>query len=346
MKTVQKTAFAAFLVLLSLLLCSGCGSKEGGDTDERVAEAYNAGVAHFQDQRSFSGYWEVFGAYACLDEEIYGRAYDFSAENEGQRGAKLLALMMLGENPYDVDGVDLVEDILNQGADGAFAIPVLNFLALQAAGADIGDDLTAAYIDYCCTQMTELTMGPDIGGWAAVALKRYMDDPVYQDQITAAADTYVAVVGEDLTSGSMGSGGITAGCVVTALTALTAAGREGCDPTVDEPWTKTDPLSIMYDNLFNGEENVSDYYKNQYYLQFADLYNVLYEKKDMAWSRCGVTEEKLAALIKEAEALDDDAAVAAALEPIQALSEEERTAAAPGWGKLYYDLYTAVAAVK
>lgn len=346
MKSVRKTAFAAFLLLLFLLLCGGCGNKEENNVDERVANAYKAGVDHFQKQENFSGYWEVFGAYACLDREIYGRAYDFSAENEGQRGAKLLALMMLGENPYNVNGSDLVQEILDQGAEGAFAIPVLNFLALQAAGADIGEELTAAYIDYCCSQMTELAMGPDIGGWAAVALKRYMDDPAYKDQIRAAADTYITAVSKDLTSDSMGSGGITAGCVVTALTALTAAGQEGCDPTADEPWIETDPLGMMYDNLFHGEENVSDYYKNQYYLQFADLYHVLYEKEDMAWSRCGVTEEKLTALMKEAETMTDNAAVAAALEPLQALSEEERNAAAPAWGRLYYELYAAVAAVK
>ncbi|MBQ1252285.1 MAG: hypothetical protein IIY02_05155, partial [Firmicutes bacterium] len=257
-----------------------------------------------------------------------------------------LSYIMVGENPYDVDGVDLIADIQAQGTEGAFAIPVLNFLALQAAGAEISAADEQYFIDYCCEQLGTLVLGPDIGGWAAIALERYVDDPAYHDQIMAAIDSYVALVSKNLAGGTMGSDGITYGCVVMGLTSFTCAGLDGYDPTTDSPWVDADPLGVMYENLVNGEENVSDYYKSQYYLEFVDLYRVLYEDEDMAWIRCGVNADRLAALISEAEALAGNADVDAALAAAKAIPEEELNASVPSWGKIYYDLFDAVNAAK
>lgn len=343
---MKKRILCGVLLFLTTLFCSACGSQKietVSGADERVAEAYRLGMAYYEDKTELEGFWDVSAAYAFLGDEIYGREITVE-EEESHRGAVILSLIMTGENPYHYEGRDPVRELLDYGTDGSFSVPVFNFLALQAAGAEMDEETEASYIEYCCEQMEMLELGPDIGGWAAAALMRYADDPNYKDAIASAVETYTSVVGENLTAGSMGSGGITTGCVVTGLTALTAAGFEGYNPLTDSPWAEQDPIALMYENLTEGEENVSDYYKSQYYLEFADLYHVLYEDMDMTWLRCGVTEERLSALMEEAETLAGDPAVDEALASLKGLSEEERSAAVPRWGRLYYDLFDAVKA--
>ena len=343
---MKKRILCGVLLLLTTLFCSACGSAKietVSGADERVAEAYRQGVAYYEDKTELEGFWDVSAAYDFLGDEIYGREIT-AEEEESHRGAVILSLIMTGENPYDYEGRDPVQELLDHGTDGSFSVPVFNFLALQAAGAEMDEETEAAYIDYCCEQMETLELGPDIGGWAAAALVRYVDDPRYEEAVASAVETYTSAVGENLTAGSMGSGGITTGCVVLGLTALTSAGLEGYDPLTDSPWAEQDPIALMYENLTEGEENVSDYYKSQYYLEFADLYHVLYEDMDMTWLRCGVTEERLDALMEEAETLSGDPAVEEALAALKELSEEERSAAVPRWGRLYYDLFDAVKA--
>lgn len=345
---MKRPCFFGIVLALLAILCCGCQNTDiqiSENADERVAEAYLNGVAYYGDKSEFDGFWDVSAAYSCLgEEEVCGRNVHLENEDENQRGAVILSLIMTGENPYTYEGKDRVQELLDYGTEGRFSVPVFNFLALQAAGAEMDESTEKAYIDYCCQQMEMLELGPDIGGWAAVALVRYIDDPLYGEQIASAIDTYIAAVSENITAGSMGSGGITSGCVVLALTALTDAGLEGYNPLTDSPWAEKDPIALMYENLIEGEENVSDYYKSQYYLEFADLYHVLYEDMDMTWLRCGVSEERLNALLQKAEDYAGDSAVDAAVSALNALAEEDRSAAIPRWGRLYYDLYDAVKA--
>lgn len=336
----------AALCLLEMIFCCACGGdvEIADGADERVANGYREAMSTFAEKDSLVGFWEASVAYACYGDDIYGTEVDLSGENENHRGTVILALIMTGRNPYDYDGRDLVQEVLDIGTEGAFAVPVMNFLALQAAGADLDGETENAFVDYCCEQLNTLSMGPDIGGWAAVALQRYIDSPAYGDRIAAAIDNFVSLVGEDLSAGSMGSGGITYGCVVMGLTAFTRSGIDGMDPTTDSPWGEQDPLTVMYDNLINGEENVSDYYKTQYYLEFTDLYHVLYDDMDMAWIRCGVSGERMEALIAEAEEYAEDGDVNAALAAAKAIPAEELSVPAPKWGKIYYELFDAVKA--
>ncbi len=347
----RKSRFLAALLILAALVLSGCGgpSKEAiPGADQRVVAAYEDAVSHYQKHTELTDFWEISAAYAVFGDEIQDGSYtfDLSSENSEQQGAVILGLVMMGENPYDYYGEDLVSDLAAAEVSGGFAIPVFCFLALQAAGAPLTAETEAAYVDYCCEQLETVSLGPDIGGWAAVALERYMADPAYSEQIAAAIDGYISVISEDLVSGTMGSTGISAGCVVTGLTAFTDAGLSGYDVTKDEPWLGVDPLAMMYDNLMNGEENVSSCYNSQYYLEFVDLYQVLYQSEDMAWIRCGVNEEKLQELISAGEALSpenpDDTALTEGLKAAKQLTKEELSAAVPSWGKVYYDLYDAV----
>ncbi|HMM06146.1 MAG TPA: hypothetical protein PKD52_05695 [Clostridiales bacterium] len=341
----------AVLLVLAAMVFSGCGGPSTETipgADQRVVTAYEDAVAHYQKHTDLADFWGISAAYAVFGDEIQDGSYtfDLSAENSEQQGAVVLGLIMMGENPYDYQGEDLVSDLAAAEVSGGFAIPVFYFLALQAAGAPMSAETEAAYVDYCCKQLETVSMGPDIGGWAAVALERYMAEPAYRERIAAAIDGYISVISEDLASGTMGSTGISAGCVVTGLTALTDAGLSGYDVTKDEPWLGEDPLAMMYDNLMNGEENVSSYYNSQYYLEFVDLYQVLYKSEDMAWIRCGVNGEKLRDLMTAGEALaaenPADKTLAVALKAAKQLTDEELSASVPSWGRVYYDLYDAV----
>lgn len=335
---MKKCLIGLFCCLILIFACCGCGEKQPStDTDEgRIAAAVAEGSNLYSEKDTLEGFWEISAAYCCLGDEIYGKAIDLSGEDEKQRGAVILSVIMTGGNPYDYEGRDLVQELLDNGTGGAFAIPVLNFISLQAAGAEMDEETVSAYIDYCCEQLSTLSLGPDIGGWAAVALARYVDDALYGEQVKAAIESYTEVVGENLTAGTMGSDGITSGCVVTGLTAISNAGLEGYNPIKDSPWVDATPITLMYDNLTNGEENVSDYYKAQYYMEFADLSRVFTESGDMGWLACGVNAERMSSLLEEAAAQDADPELIAAAE---SLSEAELQASVPNWGRTYYALY-------
>lgn len=340
----QKVLFIlASLTVLMICLC-GCGNS-GVETvdgaDERVADAYKEAYSYYSDKETYEGFWEISAAYSCIGDDVQGHSFDLSGEDENQRGAIILSLLMMGEDPYHYEGKDLIADLLEHGTGGSFAIPVFNFLALQAAAADMDDKTLSAYIDYSCEKLTDFSMGPDIGGWAAVSLVRYADDPRFEDQIKEAVKTYSDTVSENLSCGTMGSDGITYGCVVMGLTAFANMGLNGFDVSKDSPWIDNDPLALMYDNLTDGEENVSDYYKNQYNLDFADFYRVIYADSDMAWISCGITADKLSALMEEAKNSDDQA-VREALSVAENLSHDELSSAVPTWGKTYFDLFHAM----
>ena len=339
----------ALSLLILILICAfgfcGCGDKQPAtDTDEgRISAAVAEGSFDYAQKETLTGFWETSAAYCCLGDKIYGKSVDLSGEDEKQRGAIILSVIMTGGNPYAYQGRDLVQELLDNGVEGAFAIPVLNFIALEAAGAEMEEATVAAYIDYCCEQLSTLKMGPDIGGWAAVALAPYAGDATYGEQVKAAFDSYLEVVGKNLTAGTMGSDGITAGCVITGLTALTSAGISGCNPLTDSPWVEAKPIATMYDYLTNGEENVSDYYKAQYYMEFADLQRVFFDSEEMGWSACGVNGARMKALLAEAEEKGAEQELIAAA---QSLSETELQMAVPNWGRTYYALYDHVKTLK
>lgn len=338
-------ALAAAMVMGA---CAGTSTETIPGADQRVVTAYEDAAAYYQKHTALTDFWAISAAYAVFGDGIQDGSYTFAldAEKSDQQGAVVLSLIMMGENPYDYGGRDLVSDLAAEEAGGGFAIPVFYFLALQAAGAPLTAASEGAYVEYCCKQLETVSLGPDIGGWAAVALERYMVGSAYSERIAAAADSYIGAISDDIASGTMGSTGISAGCVVTGLTALTNAGLSGCDVTKDEPWFSVDPLGMMYDNLMNGEEHVSSYYNSQYYLEFVDLYQVLYQDTDMAWIRCGVNRDKLEELLRDGEALaaanPADTRLGAALKEVGELSEEELSTPVPSWGRLYYDLYDAV----
>lgn len=349
--------FAVFLAVLTILAFGvGVAAAEGEDA---LKSGYERAQSHYRgaagEATVLKGYWQVFGAYATLGDTIQkgGYVYDMDGENENHVGARVLALLMMGEDPYHYNGCDYVARVKDSGLRNGFAIPVFNFMALQAAGAEITADEEKAYVDYCISQMTGkgLAQGPDIGGWAVAALYHYMEHPAYRDAIAAAVEEYLDAIGESMVGASMGSATISMGCSVTALTALCAAGREGCNPGADSPWVEQKPLEKMYQALLSSEGTSFESYNHQYYMEFADLYHVLYEDGVPGWSRCRLDGAAMTALIREAKAFlkrtDENSlllmpGVKRYLAAAEALSAEELASPCPQWGALYFDLKDAM----
>lgn len=347
--------FLAVLLAVSVLLCCSMGVA-AAEKDQYVQQGYDRAKSYYQnytDEMLLEGYWGVFGAYATLGDRIQSSqyVYDMTNDNSDHNGAKVLAILMMGDDPYHYNGQNYVAKAAAKGLSGGYAVPVFNFLAMQAAAVEMDAATEKGYIDYCCEQMTELSLGPDVGGWAMAALYNYYDHPEYKAQIEAAIKTYTEAVGQDMAGNSMGSAGLSVGCVVTGLTALCAAGKEGYDPTTDSPWVENEPLKRIYTTLVNGEAYVSAFYNNQYYMELSDLYNVLYKGGEPVWITCAVDAADFSALLTKAEQLLNNKAsyptfnierVETALAAAEKVTDAELNAEYPGWGEIYFDLYSAV----
>lgn len=355
MKLFVKYNLALWLIMVVMLFTSlPVFAADGPDT--YLQKGYNAAGGYYSldSHKTLTSYWSVFGAYAKFGNGIQNGEYTYSAaeSDPNQIGAHALAVIMMGGDPYNYNGKNLIQEIVDMGDTGAFSVPVFNFLALQAAGYDLTTAQEEALVNKCCEKLTleGLSQGPDIGGWALVALCRYVNQPAYQSDITAALNTYKAEVAVKMSGASMGSAGLSTGCVVTGFTALTAVRIDGYDVTTDAPWATmtTPPLKLMWDCY--DEAEVSSFYDHQYYMEFSDLYNVL-KGGQPGWIACGVTKAKLDALKTNANTLLTNASsytsgsvdrLQSALNAANGLTETELNEAIPSWGETYYALYYAV----
>lgn len=128
-------------------------------------------------------------------------------------------------------------------------------------------------------------------------------------------------------------------------------GVDGYDVTTDEPWVLETPLNQMWDCYEDKDNEISDFYNNQLFMEFSDLNNVLYEEGQPGWIACGVTKAKLDTLKVEANSLlaNDSsytsgsvARLQTAYNAVDSLTETELTETIPTWGEEYYALYHAV----
>ena len=365
MKNWMKRAIALATVLAVVLVASA-GAFAAVDSTSTLGKGYIKAKSDYTTNKTLKSYWDVFGAYAAIGTEMLkqnGYTYDATYNDTAQLGANALAVIMMGGDPYNYNGKNLMAGVIAKGTDGAFSVPIFNFLAQQAAGVNMSDTTEKAFIDYCRDEISTLDQGPDIGGWAIVALTPYLDDPAYGTEINTAITKYLNVVGKKMTSGTTGSGALTAGCVVTGLTALLYAGAdpadynvsgftlEGFDVTSNEPWKTQAPLTLMYNTLTSGEAGVSSIYSSQYRMEFCDLYNYLDHNGTPAWLSCGVSASKLAVLKTKANALlaAKSSYTSISIEQLQAafnaanaLTPTQLNQKIPTWGETYYALFYAV----
>ncbi|MDO4541349.1 MAG: S-layer homology domain-containing protein [Bacillota bacterium] len=341
------------LLALAMVLSLAIPLSAGELTNkEKIEAGYEKARSYYLENREFTEVWDAWTAYACLGQYIQDPANGYSlilpeetVPQKMQPGAAILAVIALGGNPYNYEGRDLVAELIERDPGwGIWSVPVYNALALEAAGAGYDE----VPIDYCLGEMEKLDMGPDIGGWALVAVSRHLYDE-YGAAAQNALNTFRNGLKERMWGNSTGSPGISMACVTLGCTALTAQGISGYDVTRDLPWVKDDPVGVMYDNYVLAKEDLG--YTAQYRLAFADLYNVLYKNGISAWHDLGVDRTKLNREIKRAEAItakpqyytrDGVAKVENALSTAKAVSEERLSQPIADYGREYFDLYDAV----
>ncbi|MEE0776567.1 MAG: S-layer homology domain-containing protein [Bacillota bacterium] len=358
----KKSLFITLLFAVTVLLCFSAVASAAEKTNaEKVTEGYEATRAYFQENKNFEDYWSVWAAYAALGDVIQNPAngYTYTAPELNKRnpqyGAHILSVIAMGENPYHYQGHDLVQELIDAGpSNGLWSVPVFNALALEAAGSGYED----VPIDYSIGEVRKLEMGPDIGGWALTVLSRHLDDE-YGEECQAALDYFTENLQECMWGNSMGSPGLSMGCVTTGFTSLMAQGIEGYDVSKDEPWINTTKLAngtythnaigVMYHNWIEGAEDVG--YNIQYMLEFSDLYNTMFKGGNVAWISMGVDQEKLNTQIQKANAILKESslyrdssikAIESALAKVSQISEERRNAKIADYGREYYELYDAV----
>ncbi len=329
-------------------------------TEGMVKEAYYQTRASYMRKTILNGYWDVWGAYAALGDQIrdFDYTYDTSNNSAGQPGAHILAIVQLGENPYDYQGVNYVAKMKEAGVSGMWSVPVFNTLGIEAAGVS---GVTAP-MDPAVGWATSFSMGPDIGGWAATIVANHLD------RYSNTANIFVTNVAENMAKGLSGAGtssAISKGCVVLGLSALHAAqydcsgiaGVSGLNVAKDTPWINQDDghdaVAVLYNSMKNSFG--SDSIGAQIPMYMCDAYNAIYGGTQVGWLSCAVSKARLDAQIAKANEIlankalytaDSVKAIEDAMEVVKGISEERLNAKVADYGEEYYALYDAVRFVK
>ncbi len=318
----------------------------------KVAEAYYQSRWIYMNKTVLNGYWDVWAAYAALGEDIanFDYIYDDSGNSASQLGASILSIIALGENPYNYKGVNYVEKLRESGLGGAWSVPVYNALGAEAAGMNNIDLMPA--LNGAANWLTSLSYGPDIGGWACVPISRHLDVAAFKEKTTY----FLQSVAKDMAGQTTGSGSLSMGCVSTGLAALYAGnaqidGIDSLNVVEDEPWSASDPIGSMYTGMEAMFGKDSTTFGTQLIMEFCDMYNVYYDNRNVGWLECGVTKAKLDAQMEKANAIlaeetKYEAAsikdIKAAMEKVNAISEERLNNKIADYGEEYYTLYDAV----
>lgn len=328
----------------------------------KIKEATYESRAYYLANRTLSDNWTVWAAYSALGDYIQDEAngYAFSAisTTATPTGANILALITSGANPYNYQGVNLIEKRRQAGLTGAYSAPIYNLLAMEAAGANCADaDKTAAFKAATDNMLEDnMGMGPDMGAWSAILASRHLADTLgteegINDKISSFLSNANKAAAATVTFG--GDPTISLGCIMNGLTALHAAGMENCDVTTDAQWITGDYdyVTTLYTALHNDEDSTAVRYRHRYRMEFSDLYNALYENGNAVWITAGINKTKLEDLKTKAEAMlaitnyytaDSMSNLSTALAAVNALSEEQINAAIPTYGEQYYALSDAI----
>lgn len=333
----------------------------------KLREGYLISRSKYLSNRNISEYWNVFAAYAVLGDYINKEnGYTIKLAKPDatwygtQYGATVMAIVAMGENPYNYNGVDWVAEV-NKNYGGEWAAPLYTALAMEAAGAN-----PAVYTNHSqagsisATRLTQsMTAGIDIAGWAGVLLAEHLG----RATTDAYADYFVNYLRAERPvdiNGNFASGNyISTGCGILGLSALYWAGVEQADPLADK-WINQNSgkgiIDAVFDATWANKEQIAGY-SNQMAVAFGDLYNIKYLGGKPSWLAIAVNKDKLNAQIAKAAKLlaerdkyteESIAAVEAALAGAKAISADRLNAKIADYGKEYYDLYDAVrfAAVK
>lgn len=294
------------------------------DNNNVVEKAINQLREVYNTKRNLTGiYWDVFAAKSVLGDDFdkYNfKVYDVKSHRKGSAwqgtdyAAIVLQILSQGDNPYNYQGVNYVEQLLNWIANngwGAWGNPSWTLMALDAAAADYegytfsARDVLGSYL----AGLKNLQYGPDLAGWALIPLSSHInDDEAFRDAriIPALEEFRLTLKSSQEKSGKnkglFNTGGVEGGiltlsngCVVSGFEALTAAGLSGFDLT-DNYWKidGTGVLEAIYNIDIVGKQNIS----NQEIIEFGDVYY-----GDSLWKRVGIKKSDFITLINTANVL-------------------------------------------
>ncbi len=294
------------------------------DNNNVVEKAINQLREVYNTKRNLTGiYWDVFAAKSVLGDDFdkYNfKVYDVKSHRKGSAwqgtdyASIVLQILSQGDNPYNYQGVNYVEQLLNWIANngwGAWGNPSWTLMALDAAAADYegynfrARDVLGSYL----AELKNLQYGPDLAGWALIPLSSHInDDEEFRDtriipdleefRLTLKSSQEKSGKNKGLFNTGGVEGGIITlsnGCVVSGFEALTAAGLPGFDLT-DNYWKidGTGVLEAMYNIDIAGKQNIS----NQEIVEFGDVYY-----GDSLWKRVGIKKSDFITLIDTANEL-------------------------------------------
>lgn len=294
------------------------------DNNNVVEKAINQLKEVYNTKRNLTGiYWDVFAAKSVLGDDFdkYNfKVYDVKSHRKGSAwqgtdyAAIVLQILSQGDNPYNYQGVNYVEQLLNWIAKngwGAWGSPSWTLMALDAAAADYegysfkARDVLGSYL----AELKNLQYGPDLAGWALIPLSTHInDDETFRDEriIPALEELKLTLKNSQeklgKNKGLFNTGGVEGGiltlsngCVVSGFEALTAAGLPGFDLT-DNYWKidGTGVLEAIYNIDIVGKQNIS----NQEIIEFGDVYY-----SDSLWKRVGIKKSDFITLISTANEL-------------------------------------------
>lgn len=308
-------------------------------------------------------YWGLFGACAANRPLEDALIYDIETHQYKQAtdyAAVILELVLAGENPYDYNGKNYVEGLLNQetnGGFGGYGNNIWALLALDAAGTEFSgkDKLVSIVANQAASSAFDL----DMRGWALIALESHLDYPVIKAKVTYAmrniqnertlkdgkfAGTFqhAYYVGQNIN---------THACVVSGLIA-NGIDISALDWTfeVDEN-TSQNPVDIF--KLFQNQEDGRFYWKTD---DGGETYVFPGYNKDAmialgdicvgsnVWQRCALTNDKMSELIRTAKEelnkLSNDNCYKNELSA--AISSAEKVENSNGFGMQYYALQDAL----
>lgn len=329
-------------------------------TEGLIKEAYYTVRKKSMNTTVLNGYWEVWTAYAALGEQITDFDYTYNTTNNSssQVGAHVLALVALGENPYDYRGVNYVQRMLNKGMSaGGWSVPIFNTLGAEAAGVKN----VSMPLNEVSGWLINLGLGPDLGGWACVPISRHVNDSAdYREKLNTFLDAVKTDMAYNLDTSSGGSPILSKGCVVTGLSALYASGVkvnidgiQGLNPAFDKPWVSDGAVKEMCESIIKSQNRNTFSYQTE--MEICDLYNVLYNNRNVGWIQCGVSKAKLQEQIAKArdilaekdsysESIISD--IETALKAAENISGERLNQEIADYGEEYYALYDAVRAAE
>lgn len=309
-KTILITIIS--ITILTVFLLTSCGAQDPSSSPAAAGEKV-AKTVYSQVQQpaigSIGGDWSVIGLQksgmdieAQYYEDYYHRVCDYVTQVKGELSSYksteysrvCIALSMIGKDPTDVAGYDLLkpledlEFVSEQGING----PIFALIAANVCDYQPILDKEEQYIEYILKQETKTggfsMEGPktdpyiDITAMAVQALSYYKDDAHVKEVIDRAVETMAGLQEKSGGYGTSESDGQT----IIALTSL------GIDPTADERFIKNeknlveDFMEYMdEDGMFSHEkEDDADLFATEQALCAIDalvLYgegNLLYEK--------------------------------------------------------------------